>query len=72
MEIMQTADTTSELAKTQDDLRAVFIENEGLRARVRELQAINEQVKTRLSNLQELADTVKCFADDILADIDSE
>lgn len=69
---MQTADTTSELAKTQDDLRAVFIENEGLRARVRELQAINEQVKTRLSDLQELADTVKCFADDILADIDSE
>lgn len=68
MEVVETADTASELAKTKDDLRAALIENEGLHDQIRNLQAINGQIKDRLHDLQDLVDTVKSFVDDMLAD----
>ncbi|KAH9039011.1 hypothetical protein EDB85DRAFT_1887743 [Lactarius pseudohatsudake] len=52
-------DTTSELSKTKDNLRAALIENEGLRAQILDLQTRIEQVQDRLGDLQELADTLK-------------
>lgn len=60
---------TSELSKTTENLRAALIENEGLRAQIRDLQARIEQVQDRLGDLQELADTVKKFAGDMMADV---
>lgn len=62
---MEITETASKLA---DDLRAALIENEGLRAQIRDLQARNGQMEDRLGNLQDLVDTVKKFADDMLAD----
>lgn len=67
-ETSQSADTRSKLVKLEDDLRVALVENEGLHAQIRELQEINEQVKTRLRDLQILLDTVKEFAADILVD----
>jgi hypothetical protein len=62
---MEITETASKLA---DDLRAALIENEGLRAQIRDLQARNGQMEDRLGDLQDLVDTVKKFADDMLAD----
>lgn len=58
---------TSELARVKDDLRAALIENEVLHALIHDLQTMNGQIKSRLHDLQGLADMVKGFTDDILA-----
>jgi septal ring factor EnvC (AmiA/AmiB activator) len=68
MEVMQTFDTRSELAKLEDELRAALIENERLHAQICELQVTFGQVKTRLRDFQDLLDAAKDLADDILAD----
>lgn len=69
MELVET-DTTCELAllRTKDELRAALLENEILYAQVHDLETINEQMRNRLRDLQGLVDTVKRFADDIIAE----
>lgn len=58
----------SELAKINDDLRAALIDNEELRAQIRDLQARNGQITNRLHDLQDLVDTVKKFAEDMITE----
>jgi hypothetical protein len=65
METTETVDTMSELARINDDLRAA---NEGLHAQIRDLQARNGQITNRLRDLQDLVETVKKFAEDMIAD----
>lgn len=69
MELVE-ADATCELAllRTKDELRAALLENEILYAQVHDLETINEQMRNRLCDLQGLVDTVKRFADDIIAE----
>lgn len=65
---MQSADTTSEFTKLEDELSTLVAENEGLCCRIRQSQATNEQIKARLCDLQALLNTVHDFVKDIQQD----
>jgi len=57
------------LQATKEDHRAALVENQGLHVQIRDLQARFEQIQDCLGDLQDLADTVKKFADDMIVDV---